>query len=89
MVGIIDRTAWTYAGRDVTAHIAGTSFVGVSRPVRSTFPLFEIVSNPTVRLAEIRARRFSILGDEPGFMSMLRVQVLRTGVETPVYEQVC
>lgn len=33
----------------------------VVRGERVTIPLFEIVSNPTVRIAEVRQRRFNVI----------------------------
>lgn len=81
MADVVDRCVGTYAGRDVIAKLGGTRFFGV--------PLFELVSCPTIKLADIRTRRFCTRPPSHGFDTLLRVTVYRAGSETPVYEAVC
>lgn len=44
----------------MTKLLESDSLLLPSKPVRVTVPTFEIVSNPTISLADIKQRRFSI-----------------------------
>lgn len=49
---------------DVTAYIVGEegeNIVGVTKPRRVIFPLFEIASNPEIPLTQVKERRFDLI----------------------------
>lgn len=73
MADHVDRNTWSHARSAVTARWV---------------PLFEIVSCHTIRIADIKARRFSLGVRADHFTAVLRVQVCPEGTDSPVYERV-